>query len=88
MKRLLFSVFLFTVCLQMKAQLRYEVRGAELTRTELFRLRTDQLRYNHLQQRVLRDGIITPRERRKLLRMKIHNRREATRFRNNSRQRL
>jgi len=56
---------------------------AEINRAERFHLRKDQLRYRIAQRRVKRDGIVTPMERRRLMKMKRHNRQELFRFKHN-----
>ena len=55
----------------------------QLTRPERFKLRNDNLRYRIEQRRARRDGFVGPMERRRLMMMKQHNRREAFRFRHN-----
>ena len=64
------------------------VRSGQITRTELLDLRKDQLRYQAMQRRALRDGIVTPYERRKLHRMKRQNRKEAFRYKHNRHRRV
>jgi Ni/Co efflux regulator RcnB len=54
-----------------------------LTRPERFKLRNDVMRYRIAQKRAHRDGRVGPMERRKLMMMRQHNRREAFRFRHN-----
>ena len=55
----------------------------EINRAERFHIRKDQLRYKIAQRRALRDGRITPMERRKLMMMKRHNRQDMFRFKHN-----
>ena len=55
----------------------------QLTRPERFKLRNDILRYRVQQRRARRDGFVGPMERRRLMMMRRHNRREAFRFRHN-----
>lgn len=55
----------------------------QLTRPERFKLRNDNFRYRFQQRRAGRDGFVGPRERRRLMIMRQHNRREAFRFRHN-----
>lgn len=68
--------------------IRHEFRTGDLTRPEVVELRKDQLRYNTMQRRAKRDGTVTPYERRKLHRAKVHNRREAFRFKHNRQRRV
>jgi len=67
--------------------IRQDHRTGQLTRPERFELRKDRMRYSHLQRRVHRDGIVNHSERRKLHHRKVHNRREAFRFKHNARRR-
>ena len=60
----------------------------QLTRTERFRIRNDQFRYKITQRRALRDGMITPEERRRLIHMKRQNRSRIFRLKHNLRQRV
>ncbi len=62
--------------------------NGQLSRPERFQLRKDQFRYKIAQRRARRDGNITPFERRRLHRMKRHERIELYRFRHNSRRRV
>ena len=55
----------------------------QLTRPERFKLRNDISQYRFQQRRARRDGFVGPRERRRLMMMRKHNRREAFRFRHN-----
>ncbi|HEX7903695.1 MAG TPA: hypothetical protein VF487_07445 [Chitinophagaceae bacterium] len=71
-----------------KHSIRHEFRTGDLTRPEAVELRRDQLQYNTMQRRAKRDGIVTPYERRKLHRTKVHNRREAFRFKHNRQRRV
>ena len=59
-----------------------------LTRMERFRIRNDQFRYKITQRRALRDGVITPGERRKLTHMKRQNRFQIFRLKHNRRLRV
>lgn len=60
----------------------------QLTRGEKFRLQKNQFRYPHEKRRVARDGRITPMEKRRLHKMRVHDRRETFRFKHNPRRRL
>ena len=71
-----------------RQNIRNAVRSGEITRTELLDLRKNQLRYQALQRRAQRDGIVTPYERRKLHRMKVQNRREFFRYTHNRHRRV
>jgi hypothetical protein len=51
-------------------------------------LRKDAIRYHIIKRRALRDGLITPIERRKLRKAKCEGRRDLFRFKHNSRRRL
>ena len=55
----------------------------QLIRPERLKLRNDILRYKIAQRRAHRDGFVGPMERRRLMMMKQHNRREMFRFRHN-----
>jgi len=60
----------------------------ELTRPELRRLHHDQIRYKIARRRAHRDGRVTSLERRRLLQMRKHERRELYRFRHNDHRRV
>lgn len=60
----------------------------QLTRMERFRIRNDQFRYKITQRKALRDGVIMPEERRKLILMKRHNRFQIFRLKHNRRHRV
>ena len=55
----------------------------QLNRPERMKLRNDRLRYKNTQRRANRDRFVSPRERRHLMIIRKHNRREAFRFRHN-----
>ena len=55
----------------------------QLIRPERFKLRNDVLRYKIAQRKSRRDGFVGPMERRRLMMMRQHNRRELFRFRHN-----
>ena len=55
----------------------------QLIRPERLKLRNDMLRYRMTQRRAHRDGFVGPMERRRLMMMRQHNRRELFRFRHN-----
>ncbi len=63
-------------------------RSGELTRIERFDLRRDQFRYNMMERRAKRDGVVTPLERKKLNKRKRENRREEFRYRHNRQRRV
>lgn len=63
-------------------------RRGELSRSEARKLRHDQLRYRVARRRAQRDGIITPLERRRLYKMRRHERREMYGFRHNNYRRV
>jgi len=60
----------------------------QLTRPERHQLRRDHVRYRIAQHRARRDGFVGPIERRRLHKMRNHNRREPFRFRHNRRHRV
>jgi hypothetical protein len=60
----------------------------ELNRPELKRLHQDRFRYKVARRRAHRDGIVTPFERRRLHKVRKHNRHELSRFRHNQHRRL
>ena len=99
MKKLLaISLILFFVAAEASAQtlrdriqrqhIRQGFSSGQLTSPEALELRRDQFRYRQLQSRARRDGFVTPMERKQLRRMKMHQRREASRFRHNYRYRV
>ena len=57
--------------------------NGQFTRPERFELRKDHFRYNLMQRKAHRDGIVTPFERRRLYMIRQHNRRDLFRFRHN-----
>ena len=59
----------------------------QLTRPEKFRLHNDRVRYKAERRRSFRDGRVTPSERRRLHKMRRHDRREMFRFKHNHRRR-
>jgi hypothetical protein len=68
-------------------EMRSSHRG-ELNRYELRRLHQDEFRYKMSRRRAHRDGIITPFERRRLNKMRRHERHELYRFRHNNHRRV
>ena len=60
----------------------------QFSRPERFKLRNDIFRYRIQQRRARRDGFVGPMERRRLMMMRKHNRREAFRFRHNRSRRV
>jgi hypothetical protein len=60
----------------------------QLNRPERLKLRQDMLRYRIAHKRAMRDGRIGPMERRKLMLMRQHNRRELFYFRHNKPRRV
>jgi len=58
-------------------------RDGQLTRPERHQFHRDQFRYRIAQHRARRDGRVGPIERRRLHKMRMHNRRELYRFRHN-----
>jgi uncharacterized protein YoaH (UPF0181 family) len=64
------------------------IRSGELTRSEAFELRKDQVRLNNMQRMARRDGVITPHERRKIHKMKVHTRKETFLYKHNRRHRV
>jgi hypothetical protein len=67
---------------------RQRIRVSEITTAERLDIRRDLLRYERMQQRAKRDGVVTPEERRKLKRKKAENRREIFRYRHNKNRRV
>ena len=63
-------------------------RNGQLTRPERNHLRFDEFKYKSERRRAFRDGVVTPRERRKLHHMRVHDRREMFRMKHNGRRRL
>ena len=59
-----------------------------LTRPERFELRKDAFRYQMLERKTRRDGIVTPFERRRLHRARRNTRVDLFRFRHNGRRRI
>ncbi len=62
--------------------------NGQLTRPEKFRLQKDRTRLKVERRRASRDGRINPAERRRLHKMRKHNRRETFRLKHNRRRRL
>ena len=62
--------------------------SGQITRPERFRLQKDRIQYKVERRRAARDGRITPLERRRLSKIRRHDRREAFRFKHNRRRRL
>ncbi|MBL7741773.1 MAG: hypothetical protein JNK14_21315 [Chitinophagaceae bacterium] len=60
----------------------------QLTRPEKFRLQKSQFRFKAERRRALRDGKVTPMERRRLHMMKRHDNREIFRLKHNGRRRV
>lgn len=60
----------------------------QLTRPEKFRLQKDRFRYKAEKRRAVRDGRVSPLERRKLSKMRRHDRREMFRLKHNRRKRV
>ena len=71
-----------------KYRMEQRFNDRQLTRPEMFQLRKDQFRYKIARRRALRDGYINPRERRRLVMMKRHERRQQFIFRHNGRRRV
>lgn len=69
-------------------RLRESVRSGELTRVERLDLRKDQFRYNRMERMSSRDGVVIPKERKKLRKAKAENRRERFRFMHNRKRRV
>ena len=63
-------------------------RDGRITRGERFELRKDATRSKIAEHRALRDGRISPRERRKIHTLRAKTRRDAFRFRHNRRHRV
>lgn len=57
--------------------------NGQITRGERFELRKDAVRYNAVKHHARKDGKITPRERRRMHKMRKHNRHDAFRFKHN-----
>jgi hypothetical protein len=62
--------------------------NGQLTRPEKFRLQRNETRLRVEKRRALRDGRVTPRERRRLNKIQRHERRQIFRLKHNSRRRL
>jgi hypothetical protein len=60
----------------------------ELNRPELRRLHQDRVRYKIARRRAHRDGTVSPFERRRLNKIRKHNRHELYRFRHNNHRRV
>jgi hypothetical protein len=63
------------------------VHSGQVTRGEKFRLQKDRIRYNQAKRKALRDGRLTPRERRMLNAMKRHDSRRIYVMKHNNRRR-
>ena len=64
------------------------VNRGQLTRPEKFRLQKNQFRYKAERRGAVRDGRVTPLERRRLHTIKRHDRREIFRLKHNGRRRV
>ena len=62
--------------------------NGQLSRPERFRSHREEFRYKRENRRAVRDGRVTPRERRRLNKMRRHERRDIFRLRHNGRRRL
>lgn len=60
----------------------------QITRVEKFQLKKEVVQLNMLQQRVQRDGIVTPLERIRVQKAKCNIRRDAFHFKHNGRNRM
>ena len=60
----------------------------QLTRGEKFRLQKNQVHYRHEKRKAMRNGKVSPHERRKLNAMRKHNNRETFRMKHNYRKRV
>jgi hypothetical protein len=60
----------------------------QITRGEKFRVQKNRQEFKHEKRKALRNGRISSAERRKLQKMKRHDRRDITRFKHNSRRRV
>lgn len=60
----------------------------QLTRTEKFRLQKNRMQFKGEKRRALRDGRISPSERRRLHKLSHHDRRETYRLKHNGRRRV
>lgn len=63
-------------------------RDGNITRFERHRIRQDVVRYKTADRNARRDGVVSPRERRKIHAMKAKTRRDAFRFKHNPRRRI
>ncbi|MBM3415909.1 MAG: hypothetical protein FJY20_05575 [Bacteroidetes bacterium] len=80
---------LLTVAVQAQRGLRhYRTRVDGITRFERWQLQRDNLQFRIAQRNAERDGVVTPFERRKICKLKQKTRRDAFRFRHNSRNRV
>jgi hypothetical protein len=67
---------------------RARIARVQVTRPERLELRKDAFRYESLQRRSRRDGMVTPLERKRLHKAKRETRTDRFRFRHNRRRRL
>lgn len=92
MKKILFAsvlLVMFTITAQAQRGLRnYRTRPAEITRFEKLQLQRDVMQIRAAQRKAERDGIISPYEIRNIQKLKQKTRRDAYRFRHNSRSRV
>lgn len=98
-KLLLFGLTLMLLSISVSAQRNTRPRSnrsvivnrlnnSQLTRAERLRLHRDRIRYGAAQRQARRDGTVTAPERRRLHRMKRHNRVELFRYKHNNRRRI
>jgi hypothetical protein len=69
-------------------RIQHGFESGQLTRGEKFRLQKDRVRYNHAKRKALRDGRLTPMEKRRLYAMKRHDSRRTFYMKHNARKRM
>jgi len=90
MKRILFLAVILTLMTAAVSAQRIATRSnrGEITRFEARQLKKDQRQFKIAKRVARRDGVVTPRERRRLAAIKRDQRRDLYRFRHNNRRRF
>jgi hypothetical protein len=88
MKRMFFLALILTLVTTAVTAQRICPNRAQLTQTEVRHLRNDQRHFRDSKRIARRDGVVTPREHRRLKMIRKHERRDLYRFKHNKRRRL
>ena len=69
-------------------RIREGFRDGQINRAERFRLHRNEARFRIARKHARRDGVVSPMERRRMLKMKRHQRHEIFRYKHNNRRRI